>query len=93
MKNLLLITIAICLISCQKVQEIQQESHKAQMKNIYQETINQQLKQWDIISRNGTDAEKWVHAQVVAGCYLQAGDEAGYKQWSDKAKIYDPMGK
>lgn len=86
MKQLILLAMIICalLMSCQKAQEIQ-------MKNIYQETINQQLKQWQIVERSGTDAEKYVHAKVVAGCYLQAGDESGYKEWSERAELYNPM--
>lgn len=86
MKKLLLITVAVCLISCQKAQEIQ-------LQNIYSQTTQQQLKQWEIVNRSGTDAEKWVHAQIVAGCYLQEGNEAKYKEWSGIAKSYDPMEK
>jgi hypothetical protein len=84
MKKLLLIAIAICLTSCQKVQEIQ-------LQNIYSQTTQQQLKQWDIVNRSGTDAEKWVHAGIVAACYLQEGNETKYKEWSEIAKSYDPM--
>lgn len=84
MKKLLLLTICLSLLSCQKVQEMQ-------MKNIYTETTNQQLKQWEIVSKSGSDAEKYVHANIIAGCYLQAGDEAGYKEWKDRAEVYNPM--
>lgn len=84
MKKLLLIAIAICLISCQKIQE-------TQLQNIYSQTTQQQLKQWNIVSRSGTDAEKYIHAGVVAACYLQEGNEAKYKEWSGIAENYNPM--
>jgi hypothetical protein len=86
MKELLLLAMIICtlLMSCQKAQEMQ-------MRNIYTETTNQQLKQWEIVSRSGSDAEKYVHANIIAGCYLQAGNEAGYKEWKDRAESYNPM--
>lgn len=85
MKKILLIAIIlVSLTACQKAQEMQ-------LQNIYDQTTNQQLKQWDIVSRNGSDAEKYVHAGIIAGCYLQAGNEAKYKEWKDRAEIYNPM--
>lgn len=85
MKKLLLIAIILAsLTACQKAQEMQ-------LQNIYDQTTNLQLKQWDIVSRNGSDAEKYVHANIIAGCYLQAGNEAGYKEWKNRAEIYNPM--
>ena len=85
MKKLLLITvILINLTGCQKLQQ-------AQMQNIYDQATAQQLKQWDIISRNGSDAEKYIHAGIIAGCYLQAGNEAKYKEWKEISESYNPM--
>lgn len=85
MKKLLLITvILISLTGCQKVQEMQ-------LQNIYNQTAAQQLKQWDIISRNGSDTEKYIHAGIIANCYLQAGNEAKYKEWKDISEGYNPM--
>lgn len=86
MKELKLLVMIICLslISCQKAQEIQ-------LQNIYSQTTQQQLKQWEIVNRSGTDAEKFVHAQIIAGCYLQEGNEAKYKEWNEKAELYNPM--
>ena len=85
MKKLsLLLTICMVLLSCQKAQEIQ-------MQNIYSQVVDQQLKQWEIVERNGSDADKWVHAGVVAGAYLQAGNEAKYKEWKDRAESYNPI--
>lgn len=85
MKKLLLIAIILAsLTGCQKAQEMQLQS-------IYDQTTAQQLKQWDIVSRNGSDAEKYVHAGIVAGCYLQAGNEAKYKEWKEISESYNPM--
>jgi hypothetical protein len=72
------------LLSCQKAQEIQ-------MQNIYSQVVDQQLKQWEIVERNGSDADKWAHAGIVAGAYLQSGNEAKYKEWKDRAELYNPM--
>lgn len=84
MKLLSIVAVMIYLTSCQKMQE-------AQLQNVYSQVTQQQLKQWDIINRNGSDADKWVHAGIVAGCYLQEGNEAKYKEWSKIAESYDPM--
>lgn len=90
-KSLMAVIICLVLISCQKMQEVQKESQKAQLQNIYDLTTEQQLKQWDIVSRNGTQAEKYIHAGIVAACYLQAGNESKYKEWSAIAERYNPM--
>lgn len=92
MKNLIFAVI-ICLTftSCEQIRETQKQAVQIQMSDIYQQVIDQELKKWEIINRNGSNAEKFMQANIIYGCYLQAGNEAKYIEWKAKAEIFNPM--
>lgn len=51
------------------------------MTQIYDKTASDAVAQYGIAKRNGSPMDACVQAQVVTAAYLQAKNEAAYKQW------------
>ena len=53
------------------------------MDDIYQQVADDAVKQYGIVSRNGSAIDRCVHAGMVTAAFAQAKDEARYAQWKD----------
>jgi uncharacterized paraquat-inducible protein A len=52
------------------------------MQEIHDKVSDDTVKQYELVSKNGTAVDKCVHAGIVAAAYLQAQDAANYQQWN-----------
>ena len=51
------------------------------MQRIEQQVAADAVREYEIVKRNGSAMEAYVHAGLVAAAYLQANDEANYQKW------------
>ncbi|MFZ6727379.1 hypothetical protein ACO0K2_17945 [Undibacterium sp. MH2W] len=56
------------------------------MANIEATVAQDAIKQYQIAKRNGSPADACAYATMVSAAFLQAKDEASYKQWKDVEK-------
>ena len=54
--------------------------------SIFQKVASDAEDQYNIAKRNGSKADAYFRAGVVASAYLQAKDEANYKKWLEIKK-------
>ena len=54
---------------------------KKEMAKITQQVANEQVEQYEITKKSGSEIEICVHAGMVSASYLQAKDEANYATW------------
>jgi len=59
------------------------------MKEINQSVTKDFIRQYEIVKRSGNQIEASVHAGLVAAGFLQEGDEAGYRKWTQIQKDHE----
>lgn len=58
-----------------------QKHTSANLQGIHDQVARDAVDRYEIAKRNGTEKDACFQAGLVAAAYLQAKDEANYKQW------------
>lgn len=69
------------VISCDQINNQMNNHVQEQIDNISDHVAQEQIKQYNIAKKNGSDMDAYVQASMVSAAFLQAKDEVNYKKW------------